>query len=68
MVSWIVQWWETVRERFAHITTLVINLDNGPENHSRHDVGGWVTRTRVLWGELVEGVGQLAMRDACHHG
>ena len=24
-----------VRARFAHITTLVINLDNGPENHSR---------------------------------
>jgi transposase len=30
-----VQWWEAVRERFAHMTTLVINLDNGPENHSR---------------------------------
>ena len=28
-------WWSTVQERFAHITTLVINLDNGPENHSR---------------------------------
>ena len=25
----------TVRERFAHVTTPVINLDNGPENHSR---------------------------------
>ena len=24
-----------VRDRFAHITTLVLNLDNGPENHSR---------------------------------
>jgi transposase len=31
----LAQWWESVRERFAHITTLVINLDNGPENHSR---------------------------------
>ena len=31
----LVQWWETVRARFAHITMLVINLDNGPENHSR---------------------------------
>jgi len=30
-----VQWWEQVRLRFSHITTLVINLDNGPENHSR---------------------------------
>jgi hypothetical protein len=31
----LVAWWEQVRTRFAHITTLVINLDNGPENHSR---------------------------------
>jgi hypothetical protein len=31
----IERWWETVRERFAHIKLLVINLDNGPENHSR---------------------------------
>src|SRR4051794_30638575 len=28
-------WWEAVRERFAHITTRGINLDNGPENPSR---------------------------------
>ncbi len=28
-------WWERVRGRFTHITTLVLNLDNGPENHSR---------------------------------
>ena len=26
---------ETVHDRFAHITPLVINWDNGPENHSR---------------------------------
>ena len=26
---------ERVRERFSHITTLVLNLDNGPESHSR---------------------------------
>ena len=30
----IERWWERVRTRFVHITTLVINLDNGPENHS----------------------------------
>ena len=30
----LTQWWERVRERFSHVTTLVINLDNGPENHS----------------------------------
>jgi transposase len=35
LVDRLTQWWESVRQRFAHITTLVINLDNGPENHSR---------------------------------
>jgi len=29
------QWWEGVRLRFLRVKTLVINLDNGPENHSR---------------------------------
>jgi hypothetical protein len=28
------QWWDTNRERYAHIRQLVINLDNGPENSS----------------------------------
>jgi transposase len=31
----LTQWWESVRTRFPHITTLVLNLDNGPENQSR---------------------------------
>ncbi len=35
LVDRLAQWWTAVRERFATITTLVINLDNGPENHSR---------------------------------
>jgi transposase len=35
LVDRLEQWWERVRERFASITTLVVNLDNGPENHSR---------------------------------
>jgi hypothetical protein len=35
LVDQLIQWWERVRARDAHITTLVINLDNGPENHSR---------------------------------
>jgi transposase len=34
LVDRLEQWWTSVRERFAHITTLVLNLDNGPENHS----------------------------------
>jgi len=34
LVDCLLRWWEHVRDRFAHITTLVINLDNGPENHS----------------------------------
>jgi transposase len=37
----VVQWWETVRGRFTHITTLVVNLDNGPENHSRRSQFMW---------------------------
>jgi len=35
LVDRLGQWWAAVRERFAHVTTLVLNLDNGPENHSR---------------------------------
>ena len=35
LVDRLAQWWESVRERFAPVTTLVINLDNGPENQSR---------------------------------
>ncbi len=35
LVDCLGQWWERVQARFAHSTTLVINLDNGPENHSR---------------------------------
>lgn len=34
LVDRLEQWWVSVRERFAHITTLVLNLDNGPENNS----------------------------------
>ena len=29
------QWWQGVRLRFLGVKTLAINLDNGPENHSR---------------------------------
>jgi hypothetical protein len=35
LVDCLERWWAAVRGRFAHITTLVINLDNGPENQSR---------------------------------
>lgn len=35
LVDCLSHWWEGVRGRFAGISTLVINLDNGPENHSR---------------------------------
>jgi hypothetical protein len=34
LVDRLEEWWVTVRERFAQVTTLVLNLDNGPENHS----------------------------------
>ena len=29
------KWWEMVKHRFSNIVKLVINQDNGPENHSR---------------------------------
>ena len=31
----VARWWERVKHRFSHVKVLVINLDNGPENHSR---------------------------------
>jgi len=34
LVDRLEQWWESQRARFPHITTLVLNLDNGPENQS----------------------------------
>ncbi len=34
LVDCLTRWWESVRARYAHITMLVLNLDNGPENHS----------------------------------
>jgi hypothetical protein len=35
MVDGLLDCWTTLPERFPQITTLVLNLDNGPENHSR---------------------------------
>lgn len=34
LVDRLVNWWETVKERFSHIKVLVLNVDNGPENYS----------------------------------
>jgi hypothetical protein len=35
MVDCLHDFWQTVQVRFPHIKTLLLNLDNGPENHSR---------------------------------
>jgi transposase len=35
IVDRLEQWWQEVRLRFLGVKVLVINLDNGPENHSR---------------------------------
>jgi transposase len=35
IVDLLESWWQTVKHRFTHIQKLVINQDNGPENHSR---------------------------------
>jgi hypothetical protein len=34
LVDVLEQWWQSAPERFESVRTLVINLDNGPENHS----------------------------------
>jgi hypothetical protein len=34
LVDRLRDWWETVKERFFQIKTIVINVDNGPESHS----------------------------------
>lgn len=35
IVDRLQDWWEFNRVRFPEVTRLVLNLDNGPENHSR---------------------------------
>ena len=35
MVDCLADCWASLRERFPQVKTLVLNLDNGPENHSR---------------------------------
>jgi hypothetical protein len=52
LVDCLTRCWEGVRERYAHVTTLVLDLDNGPENHSRrtqfmHRLVAFATRYRL---------------------
>jgi hypothetical protein len=35
MMDCLVDCWTTLQQRFPQVTRLVLNLDNGPENHSR---------------------------------
>jgi transposase len=35
MLDCLVDCWTTLRHRFPQVKTLLLNLDNGPENHSR---------------------------------
>jgi len=35
LVDCLRQCWTTIRDRFPTVTTLILNLDNGPENQSR---------------------------------
>lgn len=52
LVDRLIDWWEAVKDRFSQMKTLVINVDNGPENHSR--------RTQFMQ-RLVEFVQQYQM-------
>lgn len=42
MVDCLEAFWEAVRDRFPKVTTLLINVDNGPESHSRRTQ--WMNR------------------------
>ncbi len=35
LVDCLTHWWEGARARYAHVTTRVLDLDNGPEHHRR---------------------------------
>jgi hypothetical protein len=35
LVDILEHWWQDIKNHFATVQTLVINADNGPENHSR---------------------------------
>lgn len=35
LVDILASWWQTHRQNFPQVRTLVLNLDNGPDNHSR---------------------------------
>jgi hypothetical protein len=52
LVDCLSRWWETVRERYTQTSMLVLNLDNGPENHSH--------RTRFM-ARLVDFVAQFGL-------
>lgn len=52
LVDILASWWQTHQDRFAQVRTLVLNLDNGPESHSR--------RTQFLF-RLVEFVAQTGL-------
>ena len=52
LVDILASWWQTHRDRFAQVSTLVLNLDNGPESHSR--------RTQFMF-RLVDFVAQTGL-------
>jgi transposase len=51
IVDRLEQWWQEVRLRYLKVKTLVINLDNGPENHSRRSQ--FIYRL-VLWAQATQ--------------
>jgi Rhodopirellula transposase DDE domain len=52
LVDCLTRWWQAARGRFAHVSMLVLNLDNGPESHSHrtqflHRIVAFVARFGV---------------------
>ncbi len=57
IVDCLQQFWQEVRHRFSAVKTLLINQDNGPENHSRRTQGtvaganeAYDGFCRLIWG------------------
>jgi hypothetical protein len=63
LVDCLERWWEVVHDRFAHITTLVIHLDNGPEHQSRRTQ---CMRRIVLFAQLAGFTVRLASYPPYH--
>ena len=63
LVDVLAAWWLTVQAHFPGVTTLLLNLDNGPENHSHRTQ---FMHRLVRWGQATGLTIQLAYYPPYH--